>query len=383
MLRIGMLGIGNAGNQVLVSAKTIMPDVPLFAINCSKQDIATLPKDIKSLVIGDGKGAGKDRKEAKKSLSVSAQKLFTENEDIKNFIESVDFLFIVSSTGGGSGSGISLMISKIISKLFPNVTVVSVGILPSLKEALSSQVNTLEYLQELYTNLDSHTYLLYDNNKLSNLPSYKMMDEINLQVAKDINVLRGYYNLATKYASIDDKELGLILRTPGRILVASLYDIKETDIDESTGDVVFENMLMCDLKKAGHVEMQNDKIINRFAVITNLSQNLFEKFDTSVPFLQKNIGTPVESFEHLKINDERKLPNNIFVILSGATKVNERIIKINNKIDDINKAQEEIEDDSELDLHDIVKLNQKRQNRPVEEKSGSVNLTDIFGEFGI
>ena len=67
-----------------------MPDVPLFAINCSKQDIATLPKDIKSLVIGDGKGAGKDRKEAKKSLSVSAQKLFTENEDIKNFIESWD-----------------------------------------------------------------------------------------------------------------------------------------------------------------------------------------------------------------------------------------------------------------------------------------------------
>lgn len=383
MLRVGMLGIGNAGNQVLVSAKTVMPDVPLLAINCSKQDVATLPKDIKSIVIGDGLGAGKDRTEAKKSLKQSVQELLSKEGSIKEFMDEIDYLFVVSSTGGGSGSGISLMVSKILSKTFPNVTVVTIGILPSLKEALTSQVNTIEYLQELYTALSGHTYLMYDNNKLSHLPSYKMMDEINNQIARDINVLRGYYNFPTKYASIDDKELGLILRTPGRILVGSLYDLKEADIDETNGDVIFENMLMCDLKKAGHVEMQNDKIVNRFAVITNLSPNLFEKFDTSVPFLQKTIGTPVESFEHLKINDERKIPNNIFVILSGTTKINERIIKINDKIEEINEAQLESEDESELDLHDVGELNKKRLNRAVEEREGSVNLKDIFGEFGV
>ena len=233
MLKIGIIGVGNAGNQVLVSAKNVMPDVPVFAINCSRQDIATLPEDIMYLVLGDGKGAGKDRKEAKKSLIASFEEKFLKDENVEKFMNSIDFLFIASSTGGGSGSGISLMMSKVISKSYPNITVVSIGILPSLKEGESSQVNTLEYLQELYTKFDSHTYLLYDNNKLSHMPSYKMMDEINLQIAKDINVLRGYYNLPTKYASIDDKELSLILRTPGRILVSSLYDIKETESDDA------------------------------------------------------------------------------------------------------------------------------------------------------
>ena len=94
MLRVGMLGIGNAGNQVLVSAKTVMPDVPLLAINCSKQDVATLPKDIKSIVIGDGLGAGKDRTKAKKSLKQSVQELLSKEGSIKEFMDEIDYLFV-------------------------------------------------------------------------------------------------------------------------------------------------------------------------------------------------------------------------------------------------------------------------------------------------
>ena len=383
MLRIGLIGIGNAGNQVLVAAKEVMPDVDSLAINCSTQDLETLPSEIKKMKIGDGGGAGKDRAAAKKFLKESfKEQTFLNNEVVLEFMKNIDFVFIISSTGGGSGSGTSLVLSKIISKAFPFITVVSVGILPTLKEGLSAQANSIEYLDELYTKMGDHTYMMYDNNKLQNLKSYQVMDEINMQIARDLNVLRGYYNVSTKYSSIDDKESSLLLRTPGRIVVSSLYDINERESDD-VGLNDFENQLLCAIKKNGHAEMQNDRIINRLGVITNLSQNLFEKFDTTVPQVQKVVGTPVEIFEHIKINEDRKLPNNIFMILAGATKINERIIKINDRIDEILKAQEEDEDDSELNTHNVSSLNDKKHNRVAESTSGSVNVTDIFDDFGV
>ena len=118
-------------------------------------------------------------------------------------IVDLDVVFIVSSTGGGTGSGTAPLMADIIGKTFADVKTILVGVLPVNNEALSAHSNTLEYLEELYGKLSNQTYMLYDNDKLADIPSYKMMEQVNLEIVKDIDVLRCQYNLTTRFDSID------------------------------------------------------------------------------------------------------------------------------------------------------------------------------------
>ena len=86
MLKVGIIGCGNAGNQVCALCAKKYPDIPVVAINCSEKDMQTLPNTIRKVSIGDGKGAGKNRDEAKNFLQNSIME-FLSDEDIKKFLD--------------------------------------------------------------------------------------------------------------------------------------------------------------------------------------------------------------------------------------------------------------------------------------------------------
>ena len=60
MLNVGILGVGNAGNQVVAHAFTQKKSISVFALNCSESDLKTIPDGIPKALVGDGKGAGKN-----------------------------------------------------------------------------------------------------------------------------------------------------------------------------------------------------------------------------------------------------------------------------------------------------------------------------------
>ena len=63
MLKIGLLGIGNAGNQIANLA--IREGIKTFCINTSEKDLATVDEAIPVFLFGEAEGAGKDRSVAK------------------------------------------------------------------------------------------------------------------------------------------------------------------------------------------------------------------------------------------------------------------------------------------------------------------------------
>lgn len=383
MLNVGVIGLGNTGNQIAALAAEELK-IPAMAINSSEKDLETIANKIPKILISDtegsSKGAGKNRALAKTYLKDSILSIISK-EDVQKFISELNVLFLVSSTGGGTGSGTALLMANILSSMFVDTHVIVVGILPVMSEALSAHVNSLEYLNELYSNLENQTYMLYDNDSLYNIPSYKMMDTINREVVKDIDVLRCAFNYTTKYDSIDEQDMKRLISFPGRIMVTRLEDLKERDLDKSS----IEDLLISKIKNTNHVELQRDRKVTATGIIVNLSEQVFSDFDNHIPAVREFIGDPDHDFNHLAINDDRKMPNNVFLIMSGMSQVNDRIQKISDRIEEIEQKQKIREEESQLDTLGINELSQKISSKDAKKTVDveQVDLSNIFSKFGI
>ena len=373
MLEAGIIGIGNAGSQV--ASLALSENIDAVVMNSSENDLSTIPDTVIKFPLGDLRGAGKNRSEAKRFLKESIRKIL-EQESFIDFMDSKDVIFIISSTGGGTGSGMAPILSQILKKSFPDTYIIIVGILPKIDEAYSTQINTLEYMEELYKKMDNATYMLYDNEKLGNLPSHVMMEEINKSIVEDIKVLQGTYNHTTKYSSIDEKDMSMIISTTGRIVIASYTDIKEKDLDI----ISIDQKLVRLLKEGTHAELQMDRIIKRSGVIANLSPKMTESFDDHLSVLQREIGSPVEEFTHVSINTEKVLKNNVFFIAAGLSPVIDRIEKINERVAEIESVQGDGDDIDEVLSVDISEANSKRDYKEKKVEK-TIDIKSIFDDF--
>ena len=383
MLNVGVIGLGNTGNQIASLAYEQLK-IPVMAVNSSEKDLETINNNIPKKLItdadGESKGAGKNRQLAKKYLKDSIM-TFLSSEDVQEFVGNLDVLFIVSSTGGGTGSGTSLIMSSVIASMFVDVHVITVGVLPVMNEALSAHVNTLEYLNELYGTLENQTYMLYDNDKYSSMPSYKMMNLVNEEIVKDIDVLRCTYNYTTKYDSIDEEDMRRLISFPGRILIARLEDIKERDLDRDT----IEDLLIKKIKSNAHTEIQRDQKVIATGIIANLSEAVFSEFDNHIEKVRDFIGDPDHDFNHLYVNEDRKMHNNVFLIIGGLSVINDRISKISDRIEEIEEKQKIREEENSLNDLGVNELSKKVSSKDKSKKTNAnnVDIANIFSKFGI
>ena len=252
---------------------------------------------------------------------------------------------------------------------------------PVNSEALSAHVNTLEYFDEMYKSLPKQTYMLYDNDKLADLPSYQIMEKVNEEVVEDIDVLRCKYNLTTRYDSIDEEDMKRLISFPGRIMVCRLENLKEKDCE----NVSIEDMLITNIKRNCHVESQRDKKVIASGIITNLSDTLTESFDNHLPKVREFVGEPIHDFNHIYINQERSLPNNVFLILSGLTAVNDKIHKIDDRVKEIQEKEKEMEENAMNEI-EIASLSQAVSSNDINlhksEDAKEIDLNDVFAQFG-
>ena len=384
MLKVGVVGIGNCGNQVALLAHN-EANCDVFAINTSENDLATLPSTIPKKCVGDMQGTGKNRATAKSMLKNSIMELVKDNGEFQQFVTAQDVILVVSSMGGGSGSGMAPLMSNIIRDAYQTkdgneMITILVGVMPRLDEGFTTQVNALDYMREVYEVLESPTYMVYDNNVYAKETATKVLQNVNKEIVADIKVLQGIYNLQTPYDSIDENDYRTLLTEPGRISIASLYNIKEKDLDE----VCIEDLLIDRIKKSAHAELQRDGVVACTGLITNLNERLNSTFDTHIRKVLNFVGEPTQEFLHVVVNEDKSLPNNVIFIMSGLSKLTDRVDKIKDRISEIRSAQDqsqaEVEDDT-ISGDEIDAMNARRGSRRTVE-TGSVNLKDIFGKFG-
>ena len=194
---------------------------------------------------------------------------------------------IASTASGGTGSGMTPIMTDILSRRFADKHFVIIEVYPPIMESIGAQQNGLDYLKEIRSFLPNAVYMQYDNNRRANLTTPEMLQSVNEEIVDHLLVFRGDYLYPTPFNSIDEKDMMRFISTPGRMAVYVLDDIKEKDFDDRS----LEDALLDIIKNGStNVELDRDKIVKRLGVISNLNPTLNKIFNVNMTKIKEFIG---------------------------------------------------------------------------------------------
>lgn len=347
MLKTGIIGIGNAGNQVAALGLSTK-DIPALAINASEKDLDTIQIKMDAIIFGDSAGSGKDRSIAKGFVKNNIKDLI-KDESFKKFMDTVDIVFVVNSTGGGTGSGMGPILTDILRQYYKkdeNKIFINVGILPTLGESVGAQRNTIEYLKEM-SDLGG-PYMLFDNEKRAYLPTNKQMSEINKEIVTMISTIRGDHSHSSPYGMIDDKDMRKIISVPGLMFMDVLTEIYEDSVgpEESLDGILLDHAVKGSCMVNSDMD---DHIVKRMGFIAYLTKGLNDRFNENLPSIRKFFGEPVEDFKHFAENTDSDKLNTLALIMSGLSIPDHRIKVIINRIERVEEELRKTKTSSLLD----------------------------------
>lgn len=323
LLNIGVIGMGNAGGMMANLASKHGFDA--MAINASEKDLTLLDGDITKIPVGDGRGTGKSRDEAKEFFFNRIN--LVQDPTVVEFIEKHDAIVVASSIGGGFGSGSSLILVDVLTKMTGGEKlVIPAGVIPFDDEGYTAQNHAIEWLKEL--DAMEASYLLYDNNIFGNIPKQKAHERVNEQFVYDLMVMRGDTLYDTTSGGIDNRDMMTALSIPGRIVTDWIPEIEEAEVINGSLVATIAKHLK---EKSAHAELSDDKVIKASALIYSLN----EDFDNYKPSLKKDMqeifGAHLNDYDNLAdiTGDEDEIPtNSISIILTGLSAPNLRINRL-------------------------------------------------------
>lgn len=198
-----LIGIGEAGGRLV--GEMLKKDkryIGLF-INTSYKDILQIENAKNVYVIPNADGTGRQRGVAQGLLKEYGNSII---DQIDRFpLQKVITIFF--SFGGGSGSGISPTLIRLLGKVRPNKMINIVGILPSIEESKRAKENAISCWNEIVTTPNINLSFILDNNKREN--KY----DINKEFANYFDALMDISKLNTTGLGVIDSADAEILTT--------------------------------------------------------------------------------------------------------------------------------------------------------------------------
>ena len=351
LVQVGIVGAGNAGCQTAQKAH-VEKGFDALIFNTSVKDLKNVTADIPKIIVGNERGAWKDREVAIEYIYENHKKI-TDRPEVKDFIERNEVIVFVSSTGGGSGSGMAYALMTIFRAFAKKLDVLAkkrfllVHILPQNKEGYLSLTNTAAYFKDIPED-NKVPFMSYDNNKYaSEFAPSEVLSKVNQDIVDDLCVLRGDYIRSTPFESIDEEDLFRVLENPGRILIMKAEDIKDKDLDDKT---IYDILVNNHLKNSAATEIQYDGKVAPSAVIANLPDKMAKQFNVYAPVNDFLRCVDIKTFPHI-YKPQHGEANSVFLILSGLSRPTDRVKKIMERISEIEMEQATLqEDDGFYDL---------------------------------
>ena len=177
--RILVLGVGGAGgNAINAMIEDGMQGVEFVAVNTDAQDLKESKADAKiqigtNLTKGLGAGAKNDIGQAAADESLN---------EITNYLQGANMVFITAGMGGGTGTGASSVIAKTARDL--NILTVGVITLPFSYEGPKRMRRALEGMESLKRHLD--TSILVPNQNLFKIANESTTFEESFNLSNDV-----------------------------------------------------------------------------------------------------------------------------------------------------------------------------------------------------
>jgi cell division protein FtsZ len=167
-IRIKIIGIGGGGSNIVSELSKKLKDfssqkVDFVAANTDTQALSSLSRNIKTFPFGQkltrGLGTGRD-------VGLGERAARDDFEKLKNiFLEDKDLYIVISSLGGGTGTGSAPVFAKAASDL--GLSVLGIFTLPFVFEGKKKMDAALDALEKMKENLNA--YMVLPNEKIFNL----------------------------------------------------------------------------------------------------------------------------------------------------------------------------------------------------------------------
>lgn len=346
-LHCSLIGVGNAGNQLLNVA--FANGIDVFAINTSAQDMhsALISEQIKSFIIGnEGRGAGKNRKTALEFFKYNGKELLTQVPSFTSMIDHSDVIFVAGSTGGGTGSAICPVLIRYLKQFYPNKIVIYIGILPKKTSAYKEQLNSMNCLAEIIDSDIKIPYILADLDYYSDLPNDVAYTEVQKYLIDCIDVIRGKYINKSPYGMMDENDMRTVISEPGYLSIYNLSNVSQNQLDQKS----MQSMMIDLIKNSPAAEITRNGLVKQMGAIINVPDDMKDASRTSnYDELQSYIGKPFALFENYAI-----LPmattGQMIIILAGQTMPMNRIGDISTAVNDAEKVYSK---QKQFNLNDI------------------------------
>jgi len=309
-IEVAMVGLGAAGGTITECAVASGLTDDVLVLNSSAEDLESLkliPTENKVKLSGVG-GAAKDR------IKIFEQ--FRNNNNPQKFMEAFDarimnteheIVFVTASGAGGTGSGLIVIITRMIRQKYPNLKVVPIVVMPGLNERGIAQQNALDCTRELES--AGFCMIRIDNNRIENNSIFEKYTEINKETIENLKRFIKFDKIS-KFQNIDVADRLSMFSDAGMLMIgSSLVDPEEPspvkaavkralDTTPMTADVagnIKRVALQCEMDSVLYTEENRD--------------------DTSSIF--KNAAGVFEGFydpEELNGN----ITNRVLVVISGA-----------------------------------------------------------------
>ncbi|MGV8145115.1 MAG: cell division protein FtsZ [Alkaliphilus sp.] len=197
--QIKVVGVGGGGsNAVNRMIDSGLKGIEFIAINTDKQALFSSKAEYK-IQIGEkltkGLGAGANPEIGKKAAEES-------REEVYNYLQGADMIFVTAGMGGGTGTGAAPIIAEMAKEM--GVLTVGIATKPFTFEGKRRQMHAEQGIQELRKNVDTLVTIPNDRllqvieKKTSMLDAFKIADDVlrqGVQGISDLIAVPGLVNL--------------------------------------------------------------------------------------------------------------------------------------------------------------------------------------------
>lgn len=246
-VKIKVIGIGGGGGNIIAELLKKLKDfsfqkVEFVAVNTDNQALKSLPKALKKFPFGNkltrGLGTGRDAEMGERAAKEDIEKIK------QLFLDDKDLYIIVSSLGGGTGTGATPIFTKIAEEM--GLSTLGIFTLPFAFEGKKKMDMSLKALEKIKDNLNA--FMVLPNEKIFSLTKEEVSfaDSLNLLNDRLAESLEGM--LRTIYSpgliNIDWADIRTIIEGKKKIAYLNFCKAKSSQNVDDISKALLKNPIL-------------------------------------------------------------------------------------------------------------------------------------------